>query len=193
MFELLHKKISALISINDDELNFCKTLFLPKKLRKRQYLLQEGDVCKYQAFVEKGILRSYRIDEKGTEHILQFALEGWWVADLSSYLTGEPSDFGIQALEDSELLLLSRPSWDTLLQRIPSFERYFRIIIQNHLIATQKRVMQSHTETAEEMYLKFIQAYPACIQRIPQHMIASYLGISRETLSRLRKNLASHH
>jgi CRP-like cAMP-binding protein len=192
MFELLHQKINAMISINEDELNYCKTLFLPKKLRKRQYLLQEGDVCKYQAFVEKGMLRSYHIDEKGTEHILQFASEGWWMADLSSYITGETSLFNIEALEDSQLLLLSKISWDQLMQRIPKFEHYFRIIIQNHLIATQKRVMQSHTETSEEMYLKFIQIYPECIQRIPQHMIASYLGISRETLSRLRKHLVSH-
>ena len=193
MFELLHKKINAIISINEDELNYSKTLFLPKKLRKRQYLLQEGNVCKYQAFVEKGMLRSYSIDEKGTEHILQFASEGWWVADLSSYIPGEPSHFNIEALEDSELLLLSKPSWDTLMQHIPKFEHYFRIIIQSHLIATQKRVIESHTETPEEMYLKFIQTYPECIQRIPQHMIASYLGISRETLSRLRKHLVSHH
>ena len=191
MFELLHKKINAIISLNEDELNYSKTLFLPKKLRKRQFLLQEGDVCKYQAFVERGMLRSYRIDEGGSEHILQFASEGWWVADLSSYLTGETSVFSIEALEDSELLLLSKPSWDTLMQRVPKFEHYFRIIIQNHLIATQKRVIQSHTETAEEMYLKFLETYPGCIQRIPQHMIASYIGISRETLSRLRKHLAS--
>src|SRR6478735_11227303 len=105
MFELLHKKINAIISINEDELNYCKTLFVPKKLRKRQYLLQEGDVCKYQAFVEKGILRSYTIDEKGNEHILQFASEGWWIADLSSFITEEPSVFNIEVLEDSELLL----------------------------------------------------------------------------------------
>ena len=130
MFELLHKKISAIISINEDELNYCKTLFLPKKLRKRQYLLQEGDVCRYQAFVEKGMLRSYRIDEKGSEHILQFASEGWWEADLASFITGEPSLFNIEALEESELLLLSKPSWDTLMQHIPKFEHYFRIIIQ---------------------------------------------------------------
>jgi len=192
MFELLHKKFSEIISINEEELNYCKTLFLPKKLRKRQFLLQDGDVCKYQAFVEKGMLRSYRIDEKGSEHILQFAFEGWWAADLSSYLTGETSVFNIEAMEDSELLLLSKPSWDTLMQCIPKFEHYFRIIIQNNLVATQKRVIQSHTETAEEKYLKFIQSYPGCVQRIPQHMIASYIGISRETLSRLRKHLASH-
>ncbi|HZJ58661.1 MAG TPA: Crp/Fnr family transcriptional regulator [Chitinophagaceae bacterium] len=192
MFELLHKKFSEIISINEEELNYCKTLFLPKKLRKRQFLLQDGDVCKYQAFVEKGMLRSYRIDEKGSEHILQFAFEGWWATDLSSYLTGETSVFNIEAMEDSELLLLSKPSWDTLMQHIPKFEHYFRIIIQNNLVATQKRVIQSHTETAEEKYLKFIQNYPGCVQRIPQHMIASYIGISRETLSRLRKRLASH-
>jgi len=192
MFELLHEKFNTIISVNEDELNYCKTLFLPKKLRKRQFLLQEGDVCKYQAFVEKGVLRSYRVDEKGTDHILQFALEGWWAADLSSYITGEASLFNIEALEDCELLLLSKPSWDTLMERLPKFEHYFRIIIQNHLVATQKRLIQSHTETAEEMYLKFVQAYPACIQRIPQHMIASYIGISRETLSRLRNRLASH-
>src|SRR6476659_2656149 len=190
MFELLHKKISAIISITVDELNYCKTLFIPKKLRKRQYLLQEGDVCKYQAFVEKGMLRSFRIDEKGTEHILQFASEGWWVADLSSYITGETSLVNIEALEDSQLLLLSKPSWDQLMQSIPKFEHYFRIIIQNHLIATQKRLMQSITETAEEKYLKFIEMYPQCLQRVPQHMIASYLGITKETLSRLRKNIA---
>jgi CRP-like cAMP-binding protein len=160
-----------------------------RKLRKRQYLLQEGDVCIYQAFVEKGMLRSYTIDEKGAEHILQFAPEGWWAADLSSYITGEPSRFTIEALEDSELLLLSKPSWDHLMQAIPKFEHYFRIIIQNHLIATQKRLMQSLSETAEEKYLKFTKTYPECVQRVPQHMIASYLGITRETLSRLRKHI----
>src|SRR5215510_172423 len=157
MFELLSEKFNAIISVNADELNYCKTLFLPKRLRKRQFLLQDGDVCKYQAFVEKGMLRSYRVDEKGSEHILQFASEGWWAADLSSYITGEASLFNIEALEDSELLLLSKTSGDTLMLHIPRFEHYFRIIMQNHLIATQKRVMQSHTETAEEMYLKFIK------------------------------------
>ncbi|WP_121356945.1 Crp/Fnr family transcriptional regulator [Flavisolibacter nicotianae] len=188
MFELLYRKITEKISITEEEFTFCKSLFQPKKLRKRQYLLQEGDVCKYQAFVEKGILRSYTVDEKGAGHILQFASEGWWIADLSSYITGEPSPFNIEALEDAELLLLSKPSWDKLMQTLPGFEHYFRILIQNNLIATQKRLMQSLTETAEEKYNKFTQVYPDCVRRVPQHMIASYLGISRETLSRLRKN-----
>src|SRR6478672_7676924 len=189
MFELLHQKLAEKISLTEGEFNYCKSLFKPKKLRKRQYFLQEGDVCKYQAFVEKGILRSYTIDEKGSEHILQFATEGWWMADLSSYVTGESSLFNIQAIEASELLLISKPSWDELMLSIPKFEHYFRILIQNHLVATQKRLMQSLSETAEEKYIKFSKTYPDCLQRVPQHMIASYLGVSRETLSRLRKNI----
>ena len=191
MFELLYKNIQEKITLTEDEFNYCKTLFLPKKLRKRQYLLQEGDVCKYQAFVEKGILRSYNIDEKGNEHILQFASEGWWMADLSSFLTGEPSIFNMDALEDAELLLITKPSWELLLQKIPRLEHYFRILIQNHLISTQKRLMQSLSEPAEERYVRFTKTYPDCMRRVPQHMIASYIGISRETLSRIRKQLVA--
>lgn len=191
MFELLHNKVTETISITEEEFNFCKTLFLPKKLRKKQYLLQEGDVCKYTAFVEKGILRTYSIDDKGNEHILQFSLEGWWVADLYSFLTGEDSIFNIEALEDCELLLITKPSWDALLDKVPAFERYFRILIQNNLIATQRRVMGALSETAEEKYTKLINNFPGCIQRVPQHMIASYLGVTPETLSRIRGNLAS--
>lgn len=191
MFELLRSKLNSIISINDEEFDYCKSLFTPKSFSKKQYLLKEGEVCKYQAFVEQGMLRSYSIDEKGTEHIMQFSPEGWWVADLSSYITGESSLFNIETLENSEVLLLTKPSWDQLMTKIPKFEHYFRIIIQNHLIATQKRLMQSITETAEEKYLKFIDTYPQCLQRVPQHMIASYLGITKETLSRLRKNMLS--
>ena len=191
MFELLYSKLHSIIAVSDEEFNYCKTLFLPKKLLKKQFLLQNGEVCRHQAFVEVGMLRSYTIDEKGTEHIMQFSPEGWWVADLSSYITGEPSPFNIEALEDAELLLLSKASWDDLMNKFPKFEHYFRIILQNHLIATQKRLMQSITETAEEKYLRFIEMYPQCLQRVPQHMIASYLGITKETLSRLRKNMVT--
>ena len=188
MFELLYRKINAIISITEEEFSYCKTLFLPKKLRRRHYLLQQGDVCKYQAFVEKGILRSYTVDEKGSEHILQFASEGWWMADLSSYLNDETSFLNMEAIEDAELLLISKPSWEIAMQKIPKLERYFRIITQNHLVATQKRLLQSFSETAEEKYVRFLRTFPDCEQRVPLQMIASYLGIKRETLSRLRKN-----
>jgi CRP-like cAMP-binding protein len=190
MFELLFEKVSENIVITEDEFAFCKTLFLPKKLRKRQFLLQEGDVNKYTAFVEKGILRTYTVDDKGAEHILQFALEGWWLADLYSFENNEPSAFNIEALENCELLLITNPSWETLLQKIPAFERYFRILVQNNLIATQRRLIGALSESAEEQYVKLLNTYPDCVQRVPQHMIASYLGITRETLSRIRNQKA---
>lgn len=191
MYELLHKKISELIAISDEEFNFCKTLFVPKKLRKRQYLLQEGDVCKYNTFVSKGLLRSYTIDDKGTEHILQFAFEGWWIGDIYSFITENPSNFNIEALEDCELLLITKPSMDILFEKVPKFERYFRILIQNNLIATQRRLMGTLSETAEEKYTNLMNNFPGCLQRVPQHMIASYLGITRETLSRIRGQMAA--
>ena len=190
MFERLSQNIHEHISLTEEELNFCKTLFLPKKLRKRQYLLQEADVCKYVSFVEKGILRTYTVDEKGNEHILSFSMEGWWTADLYSFLTGEPSLYNIDALEECELLLLAKSSWDILLGKIPAFERYFRIIIQNNLITMQRRLLGSMSETAQEKYTKLVATFPDRIQRVPQHMIASYLGISRETLSRIRRQIA---
>ncbi|HWJ28617.1 MAG TPA: Crp/Fnr family transcriptional regulator [Flavisolibacter sp.] len=192
MFDLLYQKIKAIVPITEEEFNWSKTLFVPKQLLKRQYLLQQGDVCTYQAFVEKGILWSYTIDEKGSEHILQLASEGWWMADLSSYLTDEPSILNIDAIEAAEVLLISRTSWEMAMQKIPKLEHYFRIIIQNHLIATQKRLLQSFSETAEEKYIRFLHTFPDCEQRVPLHMIASYLGIQRETLSRLRKQINEH-
>lgn len=191
MYELLYKKISEVVSITPAEFDYCKTLFVAKKLRKKQYFLQEGDVCQYQAFVAKGILRSYTVDDKGAKHILQFASEGWWMADLYSFFTGEPSGYNMDAIEEAELLLITRPSWELLMQKLPRMEHYFRILLQNHLIATQRRLMQSLRGSAEENYRKFAATYPDCVQRVPQHMVASYLGITRETLSRLRRQMAS--
>src|SRR5919205_3444355 len=166
MFELLFKKVSEKITLTDEEMEVCKTLFIPKKLRKKQYLLQQEDVCKYTAFVEKGVLRSYTIDDKGVEHIIQFALEGWWIADLYSFLTGEPSSYNIDALEDAELLLINKTGQETLLQKVPSFERYLRILTQNSLVAMQRRLVGSLSQSAEEKYIKLINTYPDIVQRV---------------------------
>lgn len=189
MVELLHKKFTEIIDLSEEEFEYARTLFIPKRLKKKRVLIGEGEICKYTVFVEKGLLRSYKADDKGNEHILQFALEGWWMGDLYSFLTNETSLYNIEALEDSELLLITKPSWDLLLERVPAFERYFRVLIQNNLINTQRRLMGSFTETAEEKYKKLLREFPDILQRVPQHMIASYLGITRETLSRTRSQI----
>jgi CRP-like cAMP-binding protein len=190
MFELLFSSFDKRIQLTEEEKELCKTFFTPKKLRKRQYILQEGDVCKYITFVEKGMLRSYSVDEKGSEHIVQFAFEGWWISDQYSFFTGDPAQYNIDALEDSELLLLSKHAEEELLIKIPKMERYFRILLQNSLIALQKRLISSFSETAEERYHKLIEVCPTIPQRVPQHMMASFLGITPETLSRIRKQVA---
>ncbi len=190
MFELLLKKFDEKVKLNSEEKELCKSFFSPKKLRKKQYLLQEGDPCKYIAFVEKGILRSYSIDEKGNEHILQFAFEGWWISDQYSFLTGEPSTYNIDVLEEAELLLLSRQAEEQLMEKVPKLERYFRILLQNSLISMQRRLVSSFSKSAEVRYAELVESCPTIPQRVPQHMMASFLGITPETLSRIRKNIA---
>lgn len=190
MFQQLLKSLREKVEFTPEELELCTTFFIPKKLRKKQFLLQEGDICKYNAFVEKGILRSYTVDEKGNEHIVQFALEGWWITDLASFLSASLSTYTIEALEDTELLLLTPSAREQLMKQIPMFERYQRILLQNAYIALQARIAASLTETAEEKYIKMVTVYPGIVQRVPQHMIASYLGLTPETLSRVRKQIS---
>lgn len=191
MFELLFQKFDEKVQLTPEEKELCKTFFQPKKLRKRQYLLQEGDPCRYLAFVEKGMLRSYSIDEKGSEHIIQFAFEGWWIADQYSFLTGEPSVYNIDALEDCELLLLTRAGEEELMEKVPKVERFFRLLLQSNVIATQRRLVSSLSQPAEKRYHDLVESCPTIPQRVPQHMMASFLGITPETLSRIRKKAAS--
>jgi len=186
----LQHHIAQYITLSNSEFSRCMTYFLPKKLRKRSFLVQEGDVCSYAAFVQKGCLRSYTIDSKGDEHVLQFAIEGWWIGDLYSFLTGEPTSYFIEALEDSELLLLDRKAYEQLTEDIPKFERFFRLLLQNNLIATQRRIIAEHSKSAVERYLDFLKTYPSIAEHVPLRHIASYLGITPEALSRIRRELA---
>ena len=191
MFDVLFSHILGKISLTEQEKETITTFFVPKKLRKRQYLLQEGDVCKYMAFVEKGLLRSYNVDEKGEEHMNLFAWEGWWTSDLHSFLSGEKAVFNIDAIEESELLMISLADFEEMTLQVPIMDRYFRILFQNSLVTKDRRLVSSNTHTAEEKYIQLTESNPKLIQRVPQNLVASYLGLAPETLSRIKKNIAS--
>ncbi len=186
-FESFNKKVQL---TKEEEQQIAKFL-TPKKLRRKQYLLQEGDPCKFVAFVEKGALRSYSVDEKGSEHIIQFALEGWTISDLYSFLTGEPATYNIDAIEDSELTLISKSAHEELLNTMPKFETFTRLNITGAYVAMQRRLTSIISSPSEERYEKFNELYPTIVQRVPQHMIASYMGLTPETLSRVRKKIVS--
>jgi CRP-like cAMP-binding protein len=189
MYQLFFQKLNETVSLTDEETAIITSYLTPKKLRKKQYLLQEGDVCKVIAFVEKGVLRSYSIDEKGTEHILQFALEGWTISDLYSFLTGEAATYTIDALEDSELVLINKQAHEELLEKLPKYERYMRLQITNAYIAMQRRLTSIISQPLDERYKTLNAVYPHIVQRVPQHMIASYMGLTPETLSRVRRKM----
>ena len=191
MYQIFFQKFNEKVSLNPEEEEFVKRYLTPKKLRKKQYLLQEGDVCKYIAFVEKGALKAYAIDESGTERIIQFALEGWTISDLYSFLTGEPATYNIDAIEDAELILISKSAHEELLQKLPKYETYIRLQITGAYIALQKRLTSIISLPLEERYKNFTAMYPNIAQRVPQHMIASYMGLTPETLSRVRSRMSS--
>jgi len=190
MFDLFFTHINQKVALSEAEQQVVKTFFTPKKLRKRQYLLQEGEPCKYLAFVEKGILRSYNVDNKGVEHIIHFAMEGWWMGDIYSFLSGEPSGYNIDAIEDAELLMITLDGFEQMMVKVPRMERYFRILFQNNIISKERRLISSISYSAEEKYLRLAESSPELLQRIPLNLVASYLGITPETLSRIRKKLA---
>ena len=189
MFELLRTHIEKRVHLTDEEFSISTKYFISKKLKKHQFLLNEGQVCTQIGFVNSGCLRHYTIDNKGNEHILQFAIEDWWISDLHSFLSGTPSKFNIDALQDSEVLLLEKSARDKLLDDCPKMERFFRLLMEAHHVATEERVAESLSYSAEERYLKFIKTYPKLTEEIPQNQIASYLGITPQSLSRIRKEL----
>jgi len=190
MIEVLFKHIEEKVLLTPSDKEVIKFFFHPKKIRKRQYLLQQGDLCKNLAFVVSGLLRTYNVDDKGVEHMNIFGWEGWWLSDFNSFLTGEPAIFNIDAIENSEILMISRENYDELTLAVPIMDRYFRILYQNSLVTKEKRLMSNITHTAEQKYLQLLEFNPEIVNRIPQNLVASYLGIAPETLSRIKKKLS---
>jgi len=191
MYELFFQKFNEKVPLTPDEEEQIKAYLTPKKIRKRQYLLQEGEVCKFISFVEKGALRAYSVDTNSNEHIIQFAIEGWTISDLFSFLTQEPATYNIDALEDAELAVITKTAHEELLTSQPKYESYIRMLITGAYIALQRRLTSNISMPADERYNRFTETYPDIAQRVPQHMIASYMGLTPETLSRVRKKIAN--
>jgi CRP/FNR family transcriptional regulator, anaerobic regulatory protein len=189
MFDRFRAFCERSASFSEEEFAYMQGLLLPKTFRKGEYLLREGEVAKFGVFVANGCLRSYTIDSKGKEHILQFAPEDWWIGNLESAMTGKPSAYFIDAIEDTDVLLQDQFSFQSMM-KLPGFSTAFREGIQKSASAKDKRILESLSASAEERYIAFLHKYPSIAQRVPQHMLASYLGVSPETLSRVRKQMS---
>lgn len=186
MFQNINAYLLKCVSLSAEELEYFNSMLQYKVIPKKTMLLQAGNICNFEAYVVKGCIREYYIDGHGAELTLQFAVEDWWVSDITSFEDQKVSNMYIEALEDCELLMLSRESKERLLAKVPKLERMFRLMIQRHLSVVQSRLFKTVTQPGIEKYLEFIKRYPSIPQRVPQHYIASYLGISPEFLSKLR-------
>jgi CRP-like cAMP-binding protein len=189
MFERFRSYITKLATtpLSEEQFDHITATMRPKLFRKKQYLLQEGDICKYLGFIISGAMRQYSVDDKGAEHIIRLSLEDWWVGDRESWVMLTPSIYNIDAWEDTQVLLITKADVVRLSCDIPAFNEMIRAMDENHSIAIQKRVNAAISMPADKRYADFAGNHPDFLQRFPQHIIASYLGITKETLSRVRK------
>lgn len=190
MSDLLLNNLTKYIRLTEEEKQIVLSHFTTKTFRKHQYILQEGDVTRHETFVVRGLTRTYEVDDKGQEHVVQFGVEDWWVGDLYSFLTETPSKYNIDCLQDTEVRQITKQGLETLYEEVPKLERHFRIMVQNAYIAMVRRVASTLTKDAAERYHEFIATYPQIEQRVPNHQIASYLGITPQSLSRIRGKIA---
>lgn len=187
MFEVFETYLLQKGTFTPEEMDAIRAVSRIRKLRRGAFLLQEGEVWRYNAFICAGLLRRYRVDEKGVEHIIQFTPENWWAGDRQSLMSGQPATDNIDAIEDSVVLLIGKEDFDGLLRQIPVLSEVINLILQRSLNASQERIHAAISYTAEEKYQDFNRRFPDLAGRIPQFMLASYLGITPETLSRVRR------
>ena len=186
---LLLESLEKHIPLSENDKKLIVSCLRERKVKKGQFLVHEGAVSRCTNFVNEGSVRTYFIDHNGQEHIVQFAIEGWWISDLNSFIMQTPATFNVQAIEDCVILELSFDSLEMLYEKVPKMERYFRVVTQRAFVAFQQRIVQNISMTAEDRYLAFQQKYPKIELRIPQKLVASYLGISAEFLSKIKKRL----
>jgi CRP/FNR family transcriptional regulator, cyclic AMP receptor protein len=183
----INKYIETYLAMDEGKLAFVNSHLIRKSYPKKSFLLKNGEICKFEAFIVKGLVKTYFIDKDGVEVILTFACENWWVSDILSFQEQKPSKMFIETIEETELLILTLEKKELILKTIPELERMFRLMVQKHLASYQDRLFANIAQSAEERYDDFLIKYPSLPQRIPQQRIASYLGISAEFLSRIRK------
>lgn len=189
MHESLLLNISKHVKLSPEEIGLFNTFWTAKTLEKGDYLLQNGEVCKTDNYVISGSLKAFYINpDKGTEEILYFAIDDWWATDILSFQKQEPSMYTIQALEKTELLQIQHLAFQKMLAEIPRLERYFRIILEGYTASLQRRIVINNTYDAAHRYADFLRNYPQLAKRVPQYLIASYLGVTPEFISRIRKN-----
>ena len=191
MFEKINDYALRCMHFSAQDLEFFDSLLQYKTFPKKTFLLLEGEVCQFEAYILKGCIRTYYIDGTGAEVTLQFAIEDWWVSDITSFQNQTPSHVYIETLEDCEVLLLTPENKETLLTKVTGFERMFRLMVQRNLSQTQERLFRTISTSAVEKYLDFLNRYPTIPQRVAQHYIASYLGFSPEFLSKVRRKLSA--
>ncbi len=185
--DLLIKHISRNLTFSKTEQEeFCKYFFL-ESIEKKAFLLQQGQVCKFEGFVVEGCFRIFTIDKKGNENTLYFAAKDWWLMDIDSFMNHKPSDLNIQALENSKVLIISQKDKSTLYDLLPIAEKFFRIMFQKSIVAWQRRLIRNHSLTAKERYSHFIENYPEIASKLTDRQTSSYLGITHEFLSKIKK------
>lgn len=187
MFEPILANFAKHIALDQAETEHVLSILKHRKIKKKEFLLRAGDVCPSLSFVAKGILRVYHLDAQGGEHVSHFAFEDWWAADTASFYSQTPAFYSIDALEDTEVFQIGYRDLESLYEKMPKFERFFRILTQNGYIILQRRITSSLSQSAEERYEKFKKLHPKLSRRIAQKHIASFLGITPEFLSMLRK------
>ncbi|OCA72815.1 hypothetical protein BBH99_12660 [Chryseobacterium contaminans] len=189
MLNLLYQNISRYIHLSKEEFDQFSKPFQLKSFKKKETVLKEGDYCLFEGFVLNGCFKIYYLNEDGFEQTLYFAIEGWWITDIDSLLNDVPSILNIEALMDSEVLLISKKDKEALYEAMPQIEKLFRIMNQRSSVALQRRILSLTGKTADKRYLEFLEKYPGLEQKLTQQQVASYLGITHEFLSKIRKRI----